>query len=142
MTQITLDIANRLIEEIFAEGARLGLNPLSAVVTDAGGHVRSFQRQDGASSGRFHIALGKASGALFLGVNSRKVGEMAVERPTFLGSLTTLVPGGIVPAAGGVLIEATDGTLLGAVGVTGDTSDNDEQVALAGLAAADLRPRQ
>jgi uncharacterized protein GlcG (DUF336 family) len=131
MTQITLDLANRLIEEIFAEGARLGLNPLSAVVTDAG-----------ASSGRFHIALGKASGALFLGVNSRKVGEMAVERPPFLGSLTPLVPGGIVPAAGGVLIEAVDGTLLGAVGVTGDTSDNDEQVALTGLAAADLCPRQ
>lgn len=139
MTDITLDCANRLIDAIFAAGQARGLKPLSAVVTDAGGHVIAFQRQDGASSGRFKIALGKASGALFLGVSSRAVQEMAVERPTFLGSLAALAPGGIVPAAGGLLICDTNGELLGAAGVTGDTSDNDEAAALEGLAAVGLR---
>ncbi|MFA7603633.1 MAG: heme-binding protein [Novosphingobium sp.] len=139
MTTITLDTANTLIAAIFAEGQAKGLKPLSAVVTDAGGHVIAFQRQDGASSGRFRIALGKASGALFLGISSRKVQEMAAERPTFLGSLTPIAPDGIVPAAGGLLIYDAEGTLLGAVGVTGDTSDNDEAAAAVGISAVGLQ---
>jgi uncharacterized protein GlcG (DUF336 family) len=139
MTAISLDTANRLIAATFADGKARGLKPLSVVVTDAGGQVIAFQRQDGASSGRFRIALGKASGALFLGISSRKVQEMAAERPTFLAALGPMAPDGIVPAAGGLLI-CDDGRLVGAVGVTGDTSDNDEAVALAGIAAVAMSP--
>lgn len=135
---VSLSQANKLIEAVFSEGISLGLKPLSVVVTDAGGHVIAFQRQDGASLGRFRLALGKAAGALFLGASSRKIGEMAADRPTFLAALAPMAPDGIVPAAGGLLIRSKDGLTIGAVGVTGDTSDNDELAALAGLAATEL----
>ncbi|WP_157219042.1 GlcG/HbpS family heme-binding protein [Flavisphingomonas formosensis] len=137
MSHISLDQARIIIATAFAKGQELSLKPLSVVVLDAGGHPIAFERQDGASSGRFAIATGKAAGALFLGVPSRKVGEMALERPTFLASLGPLAPSGIVPAAGGVIVVDHD-RAIGAVGVTGDTSDNDETAALAGIAAAGL----
>ena len=114
------------------------LKPLSAVVLDPGGHVIAFQRQDGASIMRFQIATGKAFGALGLGVSSRKIGEMAAERPSFVASLGPITPQGLIPVAGGVLV-MDGGEVIGAVGVTGDTSDNDEACALAGIAAADLK---
>ena len=138
MSRITLAHANQIIEAAFAKGKELNLKPLSVVVVDAGGHVQAFQRQDGASSMRFGIALGKAAGALALGVNSRRVGEMAAERPSFIASLGHLAPGGVVPVAGGVIVKGTDGAFIGAVGVTGDTSDNDEVAAIAGIKAAGL----
>jgi uncharacterized protein GlcG (DUF336 family) len=134
---IRLDDANRIIGAVFAKGAEMGLKPLCAVVLDTGGHVVAIQRQDQASTLRPQIAIAKASGALGLGVSSRKIAEMAAERPTFLASLASLAPQGIIPAAGGVIV-MRDGEILGAVGVTGDTSDKDEECALAGIAAADL----
>jgi len=137
MSHISLDQARTIIAAAFAKGKEIGLKPLSVVVLDAGGHPIAFERQDGASSGRFQIATGKAAGALFLGVSSRKVGEMALERPTFLAALGPIAPAGIVPAAGGVIV-IDGGRAIGAVGVTGDTSDNDEIAALAGIAAAGL----
>jgi uncharacterized protein GlcG (DUF336 family) len=136
--RITLAQANTAIEAAFARGAELKLKPLSVVVVDAGGHVQAFQRQDGASSLRLGIALGKAAGALALGVSSRKIGEMAAERPAFVGALSGIVTHGIMPAAGGVIVKGADGLPIGAVGVTGDTSDNDEICALEGIAAAGL----
>lgn len=135
---ITLDQANKVIAAAFAKGKELNLKPLSVVVVDAGGHVQAFQRQDGASSLRLAIAIGKAAGGLSLGVNSRKIGEMAAERPTFVAAAAQISPSGMVPAAGSINIKAADGTLIGAVGVTGDTSDNDEICAIAGVAAAGL----
>jgi uncharacterized protein GlcG (DUF336 family) len=81
MTRITLDQANTLIAAAFAHGADAKLKPLAAAVLDAGGHLIAFQRQDGASIGRLQVAVGKASGALFLGVSSRKIADMAAERP-------------------------------------------------------------
>jgi len=137
MSHISLDQARTIVAAAFAKGQELGLKPLSVVVLDAGGHPIAFERQDGASSGRFQIATGKAAGALFVGVSSRKVAEMAVERPTFLASLGPIAPSGIVPAAGGVIV-VDGGRAIGAVGITGDTSDNDEAAALAGIAAAGL----
>src|ERR1019366_4539010 len=104
MTRISLDQSNRIIAEAFKKGAALKLKPLSAVVLDPGGHVIAFQRQDGASILRFQIAAGKASGALALGVSSRKIGEMAAERPSFIASLGALAPHGVIPAAGGVIV--------------------------------------
>lgn len=139
MTRISLDQANRIITEAFKKGAALKLKPLSAVVLDPGGHVIAFQRQDGASILRFQIAAGKASGALALGVSSRKIGEMAAERPSFVAALGPIAPHGVIPAAGGVIVMDEAGGILGAVGITGDTSDNDEACVLAGIAAAGLK---
>lgn len=138
MTQITLAQANAAIAGAFSKGAELGLKALSIVVTDAGGHVIAFQRSDGASFGRLQVALGKAAGALALGVSSRKVGDMAVERPWFVGAFASSAPHPVVPAAGGVIVVDAQGAAIGAVGVTGDTSDNDEIAARAGIAAAGL----
>jgi len=135
MTKISLDQAQAIIAGTLKEGRALGLKPLTVAVLDAGGHLVGLAREDGSSNLRPQIAIAKASGALALGVSSRTIGEMAVERPTFINAAAGLNPQGIVPAAGGVLIQADNGELIGAVGVTGDTSDNDEKAALAGIAA-------
>ncbi len=137
--RISLEQANAVIAGAFAEGKRLDLAPLTVVVTDAGGHPMALQRQDRASSLRPRIAMAKAAGALGLGVSSRRIGEMAAERPAFIAMLGEIAPQGILPAAGGVIVVDGEGYPIGAVGVTGDTSDNDEACALAGIAAAGLQ---
>ena len=140
MGRISLEQANSIITAAFAHGKTIGLKkPLSVVVVDAGSHVIAFQRQDGASTLRFQIALGKACGALALGVSSRKIADMAAERPSFVASLGAISSSGVVPAAGGVIVVDTSGAPIGAVGITGDTSDNDEACALAGILAAGLK---
>src|ERR1700759_2648583 len=116
MHRITLEQANRIITAPFQKGAELKLKPLSVAVLDPGGHLIAFQRQDGASTIRFQIASGKASGALALGVPSRKIGEMAGARASFVASLGKIAPHGVIPAAGGVIVVG-DGGILGAVGV-------------------------
>jgi uncharacterized protein GlcG (DUF336 family) len=139
MSVISLDHANRMIAAALAKGRELGLKPLCVAVLDAGGHLIAMQREDGASTMRPQIAIGKAASALGLGVSSRKIAEMAAERPTFVASLASLAPQGLVPAAGGVIATGDAGPCA-AIGVTGDTSDNDELCALAGIAAAGLSP--
>jgi uncharacterized protein GlcG (DUF336 family) len=138
MTQITLAQANAIIAGAFAKGTEAGFKPLSVSVVDAGGHLIAFQRSDSASFARAQIATGKAAAALALGVSSRKVGAMAEERPWFIGAFAAGAPHPVIPAAGGVIVVDASGAFLGAVGVTGDTSDNDETAALAGIAAAGL----
>jgi len=138
MDRITLEQANMICLTALAKGAELALKPLTVAVLDAGGHIIALQRQDGASTLRPQIACAKAGGALGLGISSRKIGDMALERPTFIASLGPIAPHGVVPAAGGVLVVNGDGIVIGAVGITGDTSDNDELCALAGIAAAGL----
>lgn len=138
MSGITLEQANVILTSTLKEGRVLGLKPLSVAVLDPGGHLVAFAREDGSSNLRPQIATAKASGALALGVNSRIIGEMAIERPTFVSAAAGLNSAGIVPAAGGVLVRDAGGQVIGAVGVTGDTSDNDEKCALAGIAAASL----
>ncbi len=137
-TRLTLAQANQIIAAAFAKGRELNLKPLSVVVLDAGGHLIAFQRQDGASNLRFEIARGKAAGALALGVSSRTLGTMAAERPSFVASLGAIAMGGLIPVAGGVLIAGDENTVIGAVGATGDTSDNDEICVLEGIKAAGL----
>jgi len=139
MSSISLAQANTIITSAFAQGQKLNLKPLSVAVLDAGGHLIAFQRQDGSSNMRADIAIAKASGALALGVSSRKIGEMAAERPTFIASLGPISQHGVVPAAGGVIVLGAESAAIGAVGITGDTSDNDEACALAGIAAAGLK---
>ena len=139
MNRISLQQANAVIEGVLADGRAAGYKPLSVAVVDAGGHLIAFQRADGASFARAQIATGKAAGALAMGVSSRKLGDMAQERPWFVGAFAASAPHPVIPAAGGVIIVGDDGQPIGAVGVTGDTSDNDEAAALAGLAAAGLK---
>ncbi|MEP9397811.1 heme-binding protein [Mesorhizobium sp. KR2-14] len=135
MTSISLAKANHIIEAAFAKAKEAGLKPLSVVVLDAGGHVIAFQKQDGSSMLRFEIASGKAYGALAVGMGSRKIEAMAKERPHFMEGLSGVSGGRIVPVPGGVLVRSA-GQLVGAVGITGDTSDNDELAAVAGIEAA------
>lgn len=139
MTRIALLQAQTIATATLAKGRELGLKPLSVAVLDAGGHLTAFLREDGSSNLRPQLAIGKASGALALGISSRKIAEMAADRPTFVASLHGLSDQGLVPAAGGVLIMDSSGVVIGAVGVTGDLSDNDEACALAGIAAAGLK---
>ena len=139
MSSLNLGQANCIVTAALAKGRELGLKPLCIAVLDCGGHLVALQREDSSSNLRPQIAIGKASGALGLGVSSRKIADMATERPTFIASLASLATQGVIPAAGGVLV-AVDGKLVGAVGITGDTSDNDETCALAGIAAAGLAP--
>ncbi|MEN2792962.1 heme-binding protein [Sphingomonas oligophenolica] len=142
MSRLMLEQANAIIAAAFGQGAEQGCKPLSIAVLDAGGHLIAFQRQDNSSTLRPHIATAKASGALALGVSSRKIAEMAAERPTFVASLGPISANGVVPAAGGVIIVDADGHAIGAVGATGDTSENDELCVLAGIAAAGLLPQK
>src|SRR3546814_15305002 len=114
------------------------LNPLTVFVLDAGGHFVAMEREDGSGYGRPDIAGGKAAGALAMGVSSRKLGDMAADRPQFMAALSAAWNGKLIPAAGGVLIRDASGTLLGAVGVSGDLSDKAAEAALAGIAAAGL----
>jgi uncharacterized protein GlcG (DUF336 family) len=138
MGQISLEQANAIIAGSLAKGAELDLQPLSVVVLDPGGHPIAFGRQDGSSTMRYQIACGKSGGALALGMSSRKIAAVAAERPTFIASLGPISQHGIVPAAGGVIVVDCADRPIGAVGVTGDTSDNDEICALAGISTAGL----
>lgn len=138
MSRMTLAEANAVVAAALAKGRALGLKPLSVAVLDAGGHLIAFQREDGAAILRPQIAVAKASGALGLGISSRTIGEMAVDRPVFVAALGPVSTHGVLPAAGGVIVVGADGQPIGAVGITGDTSDNDEACALAGIAAAGL----
>jgi len=140
MHRLTLAQANTLIDVAFARGAELGLKPLTVTILDPGGHMIACQRQDGASTLRVRLAQAKAAGALALGVSSRTIGEMALERPHFVAAIDSMDFGGMVPAAGGVIITDGVGTILGAIGITGDTSDNDEACALAAIEQAGLSP--
>ncbi len=136
MAQITLSKANTIIKAALAKGTELGLRPLSVAVLDAGGHLKAFQKQDGASMLRFEIAFGKAYGALTIGAGSRTVEKFAKDRPHFVEGLVAASSGRVIAVAGGVLVKNAKGEVLGAVGITGDTSDNDETAAIAGVEAA------
>lgn len=135
---INLDQARTIIGHAFAHRASAGLKPLCVCVLDAGGHLIAFERQDGVANRRFDVAFAKAHGAISIGVNSRALGDMAIERPHFMSGVTAAIGGALVPVAGGVIVIDESGNRIGAVGVSGDTSDNDEAAAVAGIRAAGL----
>lgn len=139
MSELTLAKANAIIEAAFAKGSEVKMKPLTVAVLDPGGHLKAFQKQDGASMLRYEIASGKAYGALAVGMGSRWLDQTAKERPHFMEGLNAVSGGKIVPVPGGVLIRDASGKLLGAVGITGDTSDNDELAAISGIEAAGLK---
>ncbi|CAN5486373.1 heme-binding protein [soil metagenome] len=138
MTRLSLEQANVAIAAAFAEGVRLGLKPLTVAVLDAGGTLLALQRHEDTSLLRPEIAIGKAASALGLGMASGKIAAMASERPAFVAALGQIAPHGMIPAAGGVLVLGEEDRVVGAIGVTGDTSDNDELCAVAGIKAAGL----
>jgi len=137
---IDLDTARTVVAGARAYGRREGLRPLTVVVLDAGGHVVAAEREDGASIKRFEIAHGKAHGALALGMGSRAIMARAEQQPYFVVAAAAAVGGGLVPVPGGVLALDGSGTTIGAVGISGDTSDADEAACVAGLVAAGLSP--
>lgn len=136
MSELTLDAAKTIIAAAFAKGRELGLKPLSVAVLDAGGHLKAFERQDGASFLRFKIAFGKAYGSIAMGAGSRALHARAEQQAYFVNAVNALADGNLVPVAGGMVIRDAGGAAIGAVGVTGDTSENDEACGLAGIAAA------
>lgn len=135
---ITLDQAQAVVAATLKEGRARALQPLTVAVLDPGGHMLALAREDNSSNLRPQIATAKAAGALALGLSTRVLGEMALERPTFINALSQLCPDGVVPTAGGLLIINAESEVVGAVGVTGDISDNDELCAKAGIAALGL----
>ena len=136
MPSLTLAQANKIVEAALAKAREMKIKPLAVAVLDARGALKAFAAADGTALRRGEIAIGKANGALGLGVGSRTLGTMAVERPHFIAAATQAI-GPLVPVPGGVLIAGVDGP-LGAVGISGDTSDNDEAAVLAGIAASGL----
>lgn len=141
MTALTLDTAREIIAATRAAGREQGLKPLSVCVLDAGGHLLAFEREDGSSTHRFQVAHGKAHGAIAIGVGSRQLNAMAEDRPYFMAAVTAAIGGALVPVPGGVLVCDGDGAVIGAVGASGDTSDNDEAAIIAGLETVGLTPK-
>ena len=138
MAEITSRRARTIIRGILAKGREMELKPLSVVVLDAGGHVKAFEREDGASPGRFAIAHGKAYGSVMLGMAGKAQMARAEQQAFFMGAINGVFGGQVVPVPGGVLLRDGRGRLVGAVGVTGDSSDNDAVAAVVGVEAAGL----
>ncbi|WP_020561622.1 GlcG/HbpS family heme-binding protein [Methylosarcina fibrata] len=136
MTSLTLEKANQMIQTAINRARELNMAPLTVVVLDAAGHLKAMQREDGASMIRQQIATAKAWGAVNMGVSSRSLAGVAVQRPDFMKALIGLAEGKVMPVPGGVLIRDADNNLIGAIGISGDVSDQDERCAIAGIEAA------
>lgn len=138
---LTLEQANVIIEHARAKGRETGCKPLTVVVLDAGGQFKALAREDGSGILRAEIATGKAWGALGIGLGSRALAKRIQEDPlgaAFVEAIATASGGKVVPVPGGVLVREPGGALIGAVGISGDTSDKDEACAVAGVEAAGL----
>lgn len=138
MTRLTLAVADRMVDAALSEGARHNFQPLCVAVLDAGGHLLTLKRDERASLLRPQIASAKARSVLNMGFGGRELARRAQQMPAFFGALSDLADGNLLPVAGGVLIRNDAGDVLGAMGISGDTSDNDECCALFGIRAAGL----
>jgi uncharacterized protein GlcG (DUF336 family) len=138
VARMTQDQACLIATTVLRDGKSRGFAPLCCIVLDAGGHPLALLRDERASIGRPEIARGKAAGCLAMGFGGREIARRSAAMPAFFAALGTVMPHGLLPVPGGVLVRDAAGELLGAVGVTGDTADNDEICALAGIAAAGL----
>ena len=136
MVGISLNDARTIIIATAKKGQEMGMKPLSTVVLDAGGHVIAFERQDGAAPGRFAIAQGKAYGTVMLGMPGSAQMARAEQQAYFMAAVNGVYGGKVIPVPGGVLVRDSNGEVVGSVGVTGDTSDNDLTAALTGIKAA------
>ncbi|MGB9328626.1 MAG: heme-binding protein [Pseudolabrys sp.] len=136
---ITLAQASSIVEATLKKAREHKQMPQTVVVLDNGGHVICAKREDGSGIIRFEIAVGKAYGALGMGWGSRTMMERAAQNPNFLTAIVAASGGRLVPNPGGVLIRDAGNQILGAVGISGDTGDNDEIIAVAGIEAAGLK---
>jgi uncharacterized protein GlcG (DUF336 family) len=139
MSTITLAQAERIIDAAIKRGAELNCRPLSVIVVEPGCKVKAFKKEDGSSMIRFEMAFGKAYASLSLGRSSKLVHQRAEERPIFMRYLIAASGEQIFPEGGGILIRDERGEVIGAVGVTGDTEDRDEELAIHGIHAAGLK---
>ena len=138
MPSLTLSQANKIIETAFAKAREMKVRPLAVAVLDDSGHVRSLQREDGASMFRCDVAVGKAWASVGMGVASRTLLERAKQNPHFFGALSATAQGKFLPQTGAVVIKDKDGNVLGAAGASGGTGEEDEAVCIAGVEAAGL----
>ena len=136
MTDLTLAAAQTIVTQALAHARANTFHPLGIVVLDARGSLKASAAEDGTSLMRWKVAFGKAYGSVAWGAGSKKIEKMAADRPNFFAGVAHLADGGILPVGGGVLIRDGDNRIIGAVGVSGDTSDNDEFAATAGIKAA------
>lgn len=138
MAKITLEQASSIVDRALAKGRQIECKPLTVAVLDDGGHLVALKREDNSGILRPQVAVGKAWGALGMGVPSRILEGLARERPSFVDALSDMSHGRVVPVPGGVLVRSAEGELLGAVGVSGDTPDRDEACVVAGIQAVSL----
>ena len=140
MKTLTLSAANCIADKALEKGRELNFAPLIVVVLDAGGQIKVVKREDKSSLLRFEIAMGKAWGTLGMGFGGREIARRAVKQAGFYSALSDMSGGRMVPVPGGVLIKSDAGEIIGAVGISGDTSENDEICAVYGIRSANLTP--
>ena len=138
--ELTLAQANQIIAAALQRASEAGHQPMAVVVLDAAGHIKSAQRQEGASMFRFDIASGKAWASIAMGAASRVLTQRAKDLPAFFGALASTGHGKFIPQTGAVLIKDADGKVIGAAGASGGTGDEDEAICIAGIQAAGLQP--
>lgn len=137
---IDLDTATKIVDAAIAKGHEMGFLPLTVIVLDDSGTAKALKREDGASLIRPDVAMGKAWGCLGFGTGGRVITGRSETAPGFVNALMALSGGRMVPSPGGVLIKNADGRIIGAVGITGDTGENDEICSVAGIEAVGLTP--
>jgi uncharacterized protein GlcG (DUF336 family) len=140
MNTLTLSDANLIVDKALEKGKELNFLPLTVCVLDAGGQIKVLKREDKSSLLRPEIALGKAWGVLGMGFGGREIAKRAAKVPQFYAALSDMSGGRMVPVPGGVLIRSGSGEIIGAVGISGDTSENDETCAVHGIHSAGLTP--
>jgi len=138
-TLLPLDKALVIIDEALRLARQENMLPQTVIVLDAGGKIIAVKSEDGSGLVRFGIAMGKAWGALGMGISSRLIAERLGNRPNFLTGVTSASEGRFIPVPGGVLIDDDDGYTIGAVGISGDTSEKDEFCAIGGIQTAGFK---
>lgn len=138
MTRLTLAQANTIIDAALRKSREMGYQPMGVAVLDEAGNLKAFVSEDGASMFRFDVARAKAWGAVGMGISSRKLAERAKENPNFFVSLAATANGKFLPQTGAVVIKDAQGNVIGAVGASGGTGDEDELICIAGVQAAGL----
>jgi len=140
MSTLTLEQASRIVTEALSAARTMGIPPVTVVVLDSSGHLKAMQREDGASMFRFDVATGKAWGAIGMGAASRVLAERAAENPNFFVALAATGAGKFLPQPGAVLIRNENDEVIGSVGASGGTGDEDEAICAQGVTDAGLSP--
>ena len=139
-SNLSLNVASSILDTAIEKGREKNLLPLTVVILDSGGKIIASKSEDGSGIMRFDIAYGKAWGALGLGISSRLINDRLSARPTFVNALAAVANGRFVPVPGGVLIQDAEGFSIGAIGISGDTSEKDEYCAITAILKSGLFP--